>query len=88
MFEGQKCLVVGTGISGLGAVELLSRLGPEIILYDSNEKLSAKELEDKVQGKAVCITGELPLEVEESVEAAVLSPGVPVDIPLVERLKV
>ncbi len=88
MFEGQKCLVVGTGISGLGAVELLSRFGAEIILYDSNEKLSAKELEDKVQGKAVCITGELPLEVEESVEAAVLSPGVPVDIPLVERLKV
>ncbi|MCM1569289.1 MAG: UDP-N-acetylmuramoyl-L-alanine--D-glutamate ligase [Roseburia sp.] len=89
MLEGKKCLVVGSGISGIGAVSLLAHFGAQIILYDSNEKLTAQELADKLpEGcKAECIAGELPGAVWESVEAAVLSPGVPVDIPVVQKLK-
>ncbi len=94
MLKGQKCLVVGSGISGIGAVGLLTHFGAEIILYDSNKNLTVEELEQKlpedckVKGYEVtCITGELPKEVENKVEVAVLSPGVPTDIPLVNRMR-
>ena len=95
-----KTLVIGSGISGVGAVSLLSRFGADIIFYDSNEKLTADELQEKLDKAfakeadrpvnvhpVYCLTGELPAEVEEQVEAAVLSPGVPIDIPLVNRLR-
>lgn len=89
MLEGQKCLIVGSGISGIGAVDLLEHFGADIVLYDSNEKMTREELEAKLPkgSKAECITGELPAQVEESIQAVVLSPGVPTDIPLVNRLR-
>lgn len=99
-FQNVKTLVIGSGISGVGAVSLLCRFGADIIFYDSNEKLTADELQEKLDREfeketdrpakvqpVYCITGELPVEVEEQVEAVVLSPGVPVDIPLVNRLR-
>ena len=48
MFEGQKCLIIGSGISGIGAAALLSHYEVEMILYDSNEKLRVEELEEKL----------------------------------------
>ena len=99
-FQDVKTLVIGSGISGVGAVSLLCRFGADIVFYDSNEKLTAEDLQEKLdqafekeEEKVVrtnpvyCITGELPAEVEEQVEAVVLSPGVPIDIPLVNRLR-
>lgn len=89
MLEGQKCLVIGSGISGIGAVSLLEHFDTEVVLYDSNEKLTTEELQAKLPkgSKAVCITGELPAEVEASIQVAVLSPGVPTDIPPVNRMR-
>lgn len=89
MLRGKKCLVVGSGISGIGAVSLLEYFGAEIILYDSNEKITVEELRAKLpaESKVTCIAGELPGEIEESIEVAVLSPGVPTDIPLVNRMR-
>ena len=40
MFEGQKCLVIGSGISGVGAVSLLGRMGESIIFYDGRDKIT------------------------------------------------
>ena len=81
MLEGQKCLVIGSGISGIGAVALLEKYHADVVLYDSSDKLTKEDLEAKLPGesKAVCIAGELPEEVELSIQAAVLSPGVPTD---------
>jgi len=89
MLEGQKCLVVGSGISGIGAVGLLEHFGAEVVLYDSNEKLSAEELRAKLPegSRAVCISGDLPEEIAQSIQAVVLSPGVPTDIPMVKAFK-
>ena len=95
-FENVKTLVIGSGISGVGAVSLLERFGADVILYDSDEKLTEEALRERLnQGlpegnrtrQVHCIAGELPGEVEASVEAVVLSPGVPTDIPLVNRLR-
>lgn len=89
MLEGQMCLVIGSGISGIGAVSLLEHFGADIILYDSNDKLTAEDLKSRLPegSKALCCAGDLPEETEQSVEAVVLSPGVPTDIPLVNRLR-
>lgn len=95
-FRNVKTLVIGSGISGIGAVSLLGRMGADIILFDGSDKVTAEDLQDKLNrelsGQCMeyppyCIAGELPAEVEEQVEAAVLSPGVPTDIPLVQRLR-
>ncbi len=89
MLKGQKCLVVGSGISGIGAVTLLNQMNAEIILFDGNEKMTIDELALKVpEGiTADCYTGELPEEVMKSLEVAVLSPGVPTDIPMVNTMR-
>lgn len=82
-------LVIGSGISGVGSVKLLEHMGKKVVLYDSSDKLTSEEMRAKLpaESRAVCIAGELPTDVLESTEAVVLSPGVPVDIPLVLALK-
>ena len=87
MIKGQRCLVVGSGISGVGAMTLLHNMEAEIILFD--EKLELEVLKEKVpQGiVADCYAGVLPEEVIKSLQVAVLSPGVPTDIPLVNTLR-
>ncbi|MBR6152717.1 MAG: UDP-N-acetylmuramoyl-L-alanine--D-glutamate ligase [Lachnospiraceae bacterium] len=89
MLEGQKCLIIGSGISGIGAAQLLSHFHAEITLYDSNEKLSPEEIAAKLPKgvHAKCITGELPETIEKETQALILSPGVPTDIPLVVRMR-
>ncbi len=95
-FRNVKTLVIGSGISGIGAVSLLGHMGADIILFDGSDKVTAEDLQDKLNAELsdqcmeyppYCIAGELPVEAEEQVEAAVLSPGVPTDIPLVNRLR-
>ena len=63
MLEGQKCLVIGSGISGIGAVALLEKYHADVVLYDSSDKLTKEDLEAKLPGesKAVCIAGVKPL---------------------------
>lgn len=89
MIKGRKCLVVGSGISGIGAMTLLNKLGAEIILFD--EKLSVEELKQKVPTgvEATCYSLELSESTmdEEQIEIAVLSPGVPTDIPMVNLMR-
>jgi UDP-N-acetylmuramoylalanine--D-glutamate ligase len=89
MLERKKCLIIGSGISGIGAASLLSNFGAQITIYDSNEKLEVEAIKAKLpQGTvAECIVGNLPEEVERATEALILSPGVPTDIPLVLRMK-
>ncbi len=89
MLEGQKCLVIGSGISGIGAIELLRNYPVEIVWFDSNEKMTAQELAMKLPKgcNAACYTKELPKTVEESIDTLILSPGVPTDAPLVEKFR-
>ena len=43
MLSKQKCLVVGSGISGVGAVALLSKMNAEIIFFDGNQKMTIED---------------------------------------------
>ncbi len=87
MLKGQKCLVIGSGISGVGAVTLLREMNGEIILFD--EKLSVEELRGKLQEgiQATCYSGSVPEDVLAQIDIVILSPGVPTDIPMVNKLR-
>ena len=89
MTTGEKCLVIGSGISGLGSVALLEHMGANVTLYDSDKNLTAADLQKKLpaQSKAFCVAGELPEEIFNTTQTVVLSPGVPTDIPLVNALR-
>ena len=89
MMTGEKCLVIGSGISGVGSVALLEHMGADVTLYDSDEKLTAALIQEKLPAgsKTHCVAGELPEEVLRETQTVVLSPGVPIDIPLVNALR-
>lgn len=89
MKTGEKCLVIGSGLSGLSAAALLEHMGADVVLYDSNEKMTEEKLRKLLpeESNALCVAGELPERIEKEIGTAVLSPGVPVDIPLVNALR-
>lgn len=76
-----RILVVGTGISGISACDLLTKNGKSCVLFDSNDKLDKKTVEDKLEtpGDVEIFFGELPEEIYKDIKLTVLSPGVPVD---------
>ena len=93
--QGKKVLVVGTGISGIGAAKALCSVGACPVLYDENDKVVKEEIEKKLSdacdGKEMqeiqVITGILLDEVRNAIELVVLSPGVPVDAPLADSFR-
>ena len=87
--KGQKVLVVGSGKSGIGAARLLGKAGALPILFDSNDRLNKKELSEKtgaVPGIEI-ILGEVPDERKKEITLVVISPGVPVDSPMLEEYR-
>ena len=94
--EGKKVLVFGSGISGEAASRLLLQKGAEVVLYDGNDSLDA----DKILGeitweegqKARVVLGRLSEQQEDEMldglSLVVMSPGVPTDLPVVEKMRV
>ncbi len=85
----KKVLVFGAGISGIGAADLLLGMQADVILYDGNDSLKEADVRAKLpQGAPVQIVlGELPDSLIEELELVILSPGVPVDLPLVNKMR-
>ena len=84
--QGKKVLVFGSGKSGIGAAELLAKVGAQPVIYDGNKDLDKETVIKKVPdcNNIEVYAGELPEEVQKRLDLAVLSPGVPTDIPLVK----
>ena len=94
--NGKQVLVYGTGISGIGAAKLLLELGAGVTLYDENEAVDRNAVTDKILSGQDCgqkeknlqlVCGTLDDDQIARLQLAVLSPGVPCDIPNVLRLK-
>ena len=89
MIRDKKILIVGAGISGVGAAKLLLDAGSRPVLYDGNSGLSKETVRSGFgdsNGLRI-VFGELPDEVKKETEVVILSPGVPVDLPLVGELR-
>lgn len=86
---GKRVLVVGSGISGIAATELLKEKGIETILFDGNKDLDVNALKVKapVFEDVEILLGELSEEDMKRVDMAVLSPGVPTDLPMVNAMR-
>ena len=86
---GKRVLVVGSGISGIAATELLKKQGIEVVLFDGNKNLDVEALKQKapVFLDVEIILGELDEAVMNTLDLVVLSPGVPTDLPMVNALR-
>lgn len=98
--KGRRVLVIGTGLSGIGSVQLLMARGAEVTLLEQNEKAEEEKIREKLaavlspeETDAVRIViGDLPEEMcgQDSArlpELVVPSPAVPLDSPLLRKLE-
>ena len=86
-FSGKKIMIIGAGLSGVAAANLLSGKGAELILFDANAKgtLNAgsirARLADSYDGRIEL--GDIPEDCRQYLDYLILSPGVPRDLPFV-----
>ena len=85
----KKVLVFGSGISGIGACQLLEAVGKDVVLYDGNTSLDPDGIKTQIgEGtKVEVVLGELSDDVIDSLELVVMSPGVPTDLPIVNKMR-
>ena len=88
-WKTQKVLVAGSGKSGIGATDLLKKVGAKVIIYDGNDKLKEEDVLNKLENKedVKVILGELEDSVINEIDIMVLSPGIAIDAPFVLRVK-
>ncbi|MFP3155154.1 UDP-N-acetylmuramoyl-L-alanine--D-glutamate ligase [Lachnospiraceae bacterium ZAX-1] len=87
--NGKVVLVFGTGLSGIAAVELLVKNKIELILFDGNADLVETQIRAKsnLLDDVEIVLGTLDKSVLDKVDIAILSPGVPTDLPEVCMLR-
>ena len=87
--QNKNVLVFGTGISGIAAAGLLEDKGAHPVLFDGNAELEEQAIRAKLPegSRAEILLGDLTEEQIRSLDLVVLSPGVPTDLPLVNRLR-
>lgn len=88
-WKNKKVLVAGSGKSGIGAADLLKKVGADIVIYDGNEKINKDDVLAKLQNadNVEVIIGELSQEVINSVDLMILSPGIAIDAPFVNEVR-
>lgn len=85
---GKRVLVIGAAVTGVPVVKELSRLGADITLNDFKKKDELMEVISEIENLPIrLVAGGHPIELAETCDFVVVSPGVPLDIPLVQRAK-
>ena len=86
-FKYKKVLIVGAGISGIAAVNLLKNKNVDIVLFDGNNNLDVEENKRKIPKSANVriIIGDIPNSVKDNTDLVIVSPGVPLDLPFMEE---
>lgn len=86
--KGKKVLVIGLAVSGIPTVRVLNKLGAKVRV---NDRKRAEELQEAISQlediPVEYILGGHPAELAEWPDFAVISPGVPMDIPLVQQIR-
>lgn len=87
--EGKRVFVFGTGISGISAAKLLEETASEVIIYDGGVKPDIKEIKSKLTKnfKGRILYGEFPDDLFDVIDLVILSPGVPADLELVNKMR-
>ncbi len=89
--EGKKVLVIGSGLSGVGSVNLLHKVGARPVMLEENTKVTEDEIRKKLHEEDREITsiiiGTITDDELEDITLVVPSPAVPLDAPTVMRIK-
>ncbi len=79
----ERVLVYGLGVSGRAAAELLAAQGVDVVIVDERPA-DELDLEGLPAGARLYLGDDVPETLPEDVDAVVLSPGVPLERPLVK----
>ena len=87
-FKNKKILVIGGGKSGIASINLLQELGADVDFLDGNLQFNIPELLGKINkpDELGFHLGELPDELIGDYDLGVVSPGVPLDVPMIKNL--
>lgn len=86
-FNQKQVIVVGLAKSGLSAVKVLHEIGAKVTVTDIKAKESLMDILDEMTPYIVdAIVGRHPEDLTKF-EIAVLSPGVPTDLPFIQKMK-
>ncbi len=88
--KNKNVLVIGLAVTGVPLVKVLHSLGANVTVNDLKEKKDLTESMKKLLGLDVkYILGKHPKDAEflEGIDLVVVSPGVPLDIPFVNKIK-
>ena len=93
--KDKNVLVFGSGISGEAACELLLKEEAKVVLYDGNDKLNPEEIRAKIEGGDSesleivlgTLEGDRKEELLDKLSLVVMSPGVPIDLPIVNEMR-
>lgn len=83
----KNVLVYGLGKSGIGAGKLVENHGGNLRFYDSNNGLIREKIQEEFQKEVLIYLGEFPREIIGELDMAILSPGVPTDLPEILEMK-
>ncbi|MGL4914108.1 MAG: UDP-N-acetylmuramoyl-L-alanine--D-glutamate ligase [Romboutsia sp.] len=86
--KSKKVLLVGLAKTGISTIKHLDKLGANIIVNDIKDKETLSEILKELEGlnNVEYILGYHPENVDD-IDMAVVSPGVPLDLPFIIKLK-
>jgi UDP-N-acetylmuramoylalanine--D-glutamate ligase len=87
----KKVLVIGSGLSGVGSVNLLNKVGAHPVVLEENTKVTEEDVRNKLheedRAATRIIVGQISDEELSEISLVVPSPAVPLDSPTVLRIK-
>ena len=85
----ERYLIVGAGRSGVAAAKMLTELGFDFTIYDGNKDLDVSAVRAQIgtDKEIPFICGELKEGGLENIDICVVSPGVPLDTPVMLAVK-
>jgi UDP-N-acetylmuramoylalanine--D-glutamate ligase len=87
--DSNVILVLGAGISGIGAAKLILGVGGDIILYDGNRNIKEKDIIEQIgseEGSVRFVSGELTDDILNEVALCVVSPGISLETLEVQKI--
>ncbi len=85
--KGKKVLVIGLGISGIQTARVLYGLGAQVTVNDRRDEDELKGIIKDLRGIDIdYVLGKHPVELSSWPDFAIISPGVPMDIPMVQGI--
>lgn len=87
-FENKKVLVSGVAKSGISAARLLKTLGAIVTIQDAKSREELGDVINELEKEGILLyLGKNPDDIIEQNELLVMSPGVPTDLPFVEKAR-